>query len=250
MIRVSLLSLSVILATLAVAIAAILIWLWIARRKRDQALRDHGRPLLVMPMVPQSDIPRTPLVRDVVPVRRSPITALAVAEPLAATEYQMVAESPADSLATMTTGETPMGNEAVHSRGHEAVAEMIHGSALRFHRPADPSRPFLPGVLRVSEGPDAGIELRFVRLAGEEPPVVTFGRSEGPPFRHVQLLEPTVSRAHARLAYQEDGWYLTNLSRTNPVLLNRIPLADEQGTRLQDGDRIEMGALAFRYVSR
>ncbi len=246
MIRVSLLSLSVILATLAVATAAILAWLWIARRKRDQALRDHGRPLLVMPMVPSSDIPRTPLVRDVMPARRSPITALAVAEPLAASEYQMVAASPEDALATMTTGETPRGNDAVH----EAVAEMIHGSALRFHRPADHSRPFLPGVLRVSEGPDAGIELRFVRLAESEPPVVTFGRSEGPPFRHVQLLEPTVSRAHARLAYQDDGWYLTNLSRTNPVLLNRLPLTDEQGTRLQDGDRIEMGALAFRYLSR
>lgn len=246
MIRVSLLSLSVILATLAVAIAAILTWLWIARRKRDQALREHGRPLLVMPMVPSSDIPRASLVREAVPARRSPITALAIAEPLPATEYQMVAESPSESLATMTTGETPMGNDA----GSAAVAEMIHGSALRFHRPADHSRPLLPGVLRVTEGPDAGIELRFVRLAGSDPPVITFGRSEGPPFRHVQLLEPTVSRAHARLTYQEDGWYLTNLSRTNPVLLNRVPLTDEQGTRLQDGDRIEMGALAFRYLSR
>jgi FHA domain len=246
MIRVSLLSLSVILATLAVAIAAILMWLWIARRRRDQALREHGRPLLVMPMVPSSDIPLAQHVRDVVPARRSPITALAVAEQLSTGDYQMVAESPGESLATMTTGETVTGGEA----GHESVAEMIQGSALRFHRPADHSRPFLPGVLRVSEGPDAGIELRFVQLAGNEPPVVTFGRSQGPPFRHVQLLEPTVSRAHARLSYQEDGWYLTNLSRTNPVLLNRIPLTDEQGTRLQDGDRIEMGALAFRYLSR
>jgi hypothetical protein len=246
MIRVSLLSLSVILATLAVAIAAILTWLWIARRKRDQALRDHGRPLLVMPMVGSPDIPRAPLMRDVVPARRSPITALAVAEQLSASEYQMVAGSPEESLVTMTTGETPTGNDAVN----EAVAEMIQGSALRFHRPADHARPFLPGVLRVSEGPDTGIELRFVRLTGNEPPVVTFGRSEGPPFRHVQLLEPTVSRAHARLTYQDDGWYLTNLSRTNPVLLNRIPLVDEQGARLQDGDRVEMGALAFRYLSR
>lgn len=246
MIRVSLLSLSVILATLAVATAAILTWLWIARRKRDQALREHGRPLLVMPLAPSPDMVRAPLMRDVMPARRSPVTALAVAESLAPSEYQMVTESPEDSLVTMTTGETPTGNDAVQ----DAVAEMIQGSALRFHRPADHARPFLPGTLRVSEGPDAGIELRFVRLAGSEPPVVTFGRSEGPPFRHVQLLEPTVSRAHARLAYQEDGWYLTNLSRTNPVLLNRVPLTSDEGTRLQDGDRVEMGALAFRYLSR
>lgn len=236
--RVSILSLSVILASLAIASGGILLGVWIARRKRDAALRSHGKPALVMPLTAVSHVPRAPLVRDSVPMRRSPITALAVAERLAPADYHEIADETAAQLVTMTTG-------AVR---HDAVAEMVQGQALRFHRPADRSLPFLRGHLLVLEGPDAGLELRFVRLAGGEQPVISFGRSEGPPFRHVQLLEPTVSRAHARLEFEEDGWSLVNLSRTNPVVVNRAALLDEHPVRLRDGDRIEMGTLAFRYL--
>lgn len=241
MMRVSALSLVVIFASLAVASAAILVWVWIARRKRDAALRAHGKPALIMPVVSAVDVPRAPIVRDIQPVRRSPITALAVAERLSPEEYQVSSGSSEQALVTMTTGETVMSDE---------IAEQIQGHALRFHRPADRSRPYLPGHLLVIEGNDAGVEVHFVRLAPQDEPVITFGRSEGPPFRHVQLLEPTVSRAHARMAFDGDGWSLTNLSRTNPVLVNRIALSDEQPVPLQDGDRIEMGALVFRYLWR
>lgn len=241
MMRVSFLSLVVIFSSLAVASAGMLLWIWLARRKRDAALRAHGKPILVMPTVTGGEIPRVATVRDLQPMRRSPITALAVAERLSPAEYEISTGSSEESLVTMTTGETVMSDE---------VAEIIQGRALRFHRPADRARPFLPGHLLVIEGPDAGVEVRFVRLAQQEEPVITFGRSEGPPFRHVQLLEPTVSRAHARMAFDADGWALTNLSRTNPVVVNRIALGDEQPTPLRDGDRIEMGALVFRYVWR
>ena len=239
--RVSLLSLLVIVASLLSASGAILGWLWIARRRRDAALRSHGRPMLVMPVVTSHDVPRTPLVHDVQPMRRSPITALAVAERLAPGDYELVRDAASDALATMDTGETVRG---------DAVAEMIQGHALRFHRPLDRTFQFLPGVLRVIEGPDAGQEIRFVRLAEAEPCTVTFGRSEGPPYRHIQLLEPTVSRTHARLQYDGDAWQLTNLSRTNPVLVNNTPMVTESTLSLGDGDRIEMGALVFRFVAR
>lgn len=238
--RVSILSLSVILASLAVASAGVLLWLWIARRRRDAALRSHGKPALIMPMAATPHVPRTPLVQDIHPIRRSPITALAVAERLTADQYHLLVDAPEQALVTMTTGEVT----------RDVVSEMIQGRALRFHRPADPSLPFLPGHLQVIEGNDAGLEVRFVRLAGGEPPVITFGRSEGPPFRHVQLLEPTVSRAHARLEFEDDGWSLVNLSRTNPVVVNRVAMADEHPVRLRDGDRVEMGTLAFRYLWR
>lgn len=235
--RVSFLSLFVILASLALASAGIMLWLWIARRKRDAALRAHGKPALVMPMVGTAHVPRTPLVRDSQPMRRSPITALAVAERLSPESYALVESAPEQALVTMTTGEVT----------RDAVAEVVQGQALRFHRPADHAFPSLPGHLQVIEGADAGIEVRFVRHAGDEPPIITFGRSEGPPFRHVQLLLPTVSRAHARMEFEDDGWSLVNLSRTNPVVVNRAALADEAPVRLRDGDRIEMGSLAFRY---
>lgn len=239
--RVSVLSLVVIFSSLAVASAGVLLWTWLARRKRDAALRSHGKPVLVMPIVAAAEVPRAALVRDLQPMRRSPITALAVAERLSPAEYAVSSGSSEEALVTMTTGETVMSDE---------VAEFIQGQALRFHRPADRARPFLPGHLLVIEGPDAGLEVRFVRLANQEEPVITFGRSEGPPFRHVQLLEPTVSRAHARMAFDTEGWALINLSRTNPVVVNRSALSDEQPTPLRDGDRIEMGALVFRYVWR
>ncbi|MEO6443752.1 MAG: FHA domain-containing protein [Gemmatimonadaceae bacterium] len=239
--RVSLLSLSVIVVSLLLASSAILLWVWIVRRRRDEALRSHGKPALIMPTTSSPDVPRAPLVRDAQPQRRSPITALAVAERLTPADYEVAAGSPVDSLATMTTGETVVG---------DAVSEVIQGHSLRFHRPSDRSLHFLPGMLQVIEGADAGLELRFVRLSATEEPVVTFGRSEGPPYRHVQLLEPTVSRMHARLVFEDEAWHLTSLSRTNPVLVNRTALVNEEAMRLGDGDRIEMGALAFRYHSR
>lgn len=240
--RVSFLSLSVILASLALACGGIVVWLWLARRKRDIELREHAKPMLIMPTLPPTEEPRLPpVIREVTPMRSSPITALAVAQRLTPDEYHVVTDSPEDALVTMTTGETVMTG---------AVAEMIQGQALRFHRHADASRPLLPGHLQVIEGPDAGLDVRFVRMAGGEPPVVSFGRSEGPPFRHVQLLEPTVSRSHARMSFESDGWTLTNLSRTNPVLVNRVALTDEEPVPLRDGDRIEMGTLVFRFHQR
>ncbi|MCC6928810.1 MAG: FHA domain-containing protein [Gemmatimonadaceae bacterium] len=238
MMRVSFLSLSVILSSLGLACALIVVGVWFARRKRDTELREHAKPLLIMPTLPPTEEPRLPPpVRDVQPMRTSPVTALAVAQRLTPEDYHVVSDSPEQALVTMTTGETVLTG---------AIAEMIQGTALRFHRPADASRALLPGHLQVVDGSDAGLDVRFVRLNGE-PPVISFGRSEGPPFRHVQLLDPTVSRTHARMEFDVDGWSLTNLSRTNPVLVNGSALTDEVPVRLQDGDRIEMGALTFRY---
>jgi predicted component of type VI protein secretion system len=80
---------------------------------------------------------------------------------------------------------------------------------------------------------------------------VTFGRREGPAYRHIQLLEPTVSRTHARMTRDGDRWRLTNLSRTNPVIVNGMPLDGVSNSQvLQDSDVVEMGALVFRYYDR
>lgn len=241
--RVSFLSLAVIIGSLVLATAAVVLSLWLVRRRRDAQLREHGKPVLVMPLGSAPDVPRSPLVRQVQPSlpRRSPITALAVAERLAPDDYQVVAGTGGDDVATMTTGDAVRRTE---------VAEMIQGRSLRFHRAVDRSLEHLPGRLVVAEGADAGLELRFVHLPDAAESVVTFGRSEGPPYRHVQLLEPTVSRTHARLAFDAGDWLLTNLSRTNPVSINGVALGDEEAHLLYDGDRIEMGTLAFRYHQR
>lgn len=108
----------------------------------------------------------------------------------------------------------------------------------------------LPGRLEVLGEEGERGEVRFVRVPGEEPEV-TFGRSEGPPHRHVQLRAPTVSRMHARLRFEDGRWSVSNLSRTNPVVINGGDMADDEAERpLEDGDRIEMGEVAFVFHSR
>lgn len=144
-----------------------------------------------------------------------------------------------DDPLTATTGKHETGS---------APAEVVHGHSIRFHRPPDGTLEFLRGSLRVIGGPDAGHEIRMVRPDDGSAGVVTFGRREGPPYTHVQLLEPTVSRSHARLQQEGERWRLVNLSRTNPVVLNGQPLDGvEASALLNDQDLLEMGALVFRY---
>lgn len=147
----------------------------------------------------------------------------------------------------------------------DEMGEAVDGASIRFWRPADGTLQFLPGRLEVVAGRDAGQEVRFVRTGGPDGTCITFGRAEGPPYRHVQLREPTVSRAHARMTLDQASanagtststssrWRLENLSSTNPVVVNGRSL-DAKGALssviLSDGDRIEMGEVAFVFRER
>jgi hypothetical protein len=133
-----------------------------------------------------------------------------------------------------------------------ADAAFANGETLRFALPDEGTLRFLPGRLEVVAGPDAGREIRFVAPPGAGDAVeITFGRNEGPAYRHVQLLARTVSRQHAVMAMTDGHWSLQNLSATNPVLLNGRALApDELAPLLVDGDRIEMGEVVFTFHSR
>ena len=133
-----------------------------------------------------------------------------------------------------------------------AESALVNGETLRFAVADEGTLRFLPGRLEVSAGPDTGREVRFVAPpGGGEPIEVTFGRTEGPAYRHVQLLARTVSRRHASMTLSDGHWSLQNLSATNPVVLNGRPLAaDEVAPLLVDGDRIEMGEVVFTFHSR
>jgi pSer/pThr/pTyr-binding forkhead associated (FHA) protein len=146
--------------------------------------------------------------------------------------------------------------------------QAFDGASVRFWRPADGTLQFLPGRLEIAAGRDAGQEIRFVRTGGPDGTVISFGRAEGAPYRHVQLREPTVSRSHARMALEQPGangdsrgstagaprWRLENLSKTNPVVVNGRALDARGGPGgsviLSDGDRIEMGEVAFVFHAR
>ena len=122
---------------------------------------------------------------------------------------------------------------------------------LRLERPQDGTLQFLPGRLEVVEGGEEGQEIKFVRTPGPDGTTITFGRAEGAQYRHVQLHVPTVSRMHAKLFLDGQSWSLINLSATNPVVVNGLPLAGEgSSVILREGDRIEMGEVVFRFRAK
>jgi hypothetical protein len=258
--RVSAEILMVIAIVLATASFAIVGALWMARKRRDADMREHGTPLLVMPpmssgfggdRLPRGNEVSPPRGNEVFPSRAaeaSPPRRSPVFHPMSD-----VSEPPREVFVAQSVHAAATVSDPLTATTHRFVSgspapEVVHGHSLRFHRPVDGTLEFLPGYLEVIGGPDAGHELRFVRPSDGSDAVVTFGRRDGPPYTHVQLLEPTVSRSHARLGQDADRWRLVNLSRTNPVVVNRGPLDGVEASQLlADGDVIEMGALVFRF---
>jgi hypothetical protein len=123
-----------------------------------------------------------------------------------------------------------------------AGTETVH-----FRRPSDQAVQLLPGRLQVLSGLTMPREIRFVRIPGERPQLI-LGREPGSSPPHVALPSSTVSRQHARLDFSGGRWGLTNLSHTNPVVLNDETLSSADGERaLTDGDRIELGDVVLRF---
>jgi FOG: FHA domain len=118
---------------------------------------------------------------------------------------------------------------------------------VHFRRPSDQAVQILPGRLEVLSGLTMPREIRFVRIPGERPQLI-LGREPGSSPPHVALPSSTVSRQHARLDFSGGRWGLTNLSRTNPVVINDETLSSADGERaLADGDRIELGDVVLRF---
>lgn len=118
---------------------------------------------------------------------------------------------------------------------------------VRFVRPTDEVVQLLPGHLEVISGESRHQEIRFVRVAGQQPHLI-LGRNPGRSPQHVALNSSTVSREHARLAYSGGKWAVANLSKTNPVVVNDQELTNLDGERqLADGDRIELGEVVLRF---
>ena len=261
--RVSLVYIGIIVAILALILGVTLVAFRVVRWRRDLALRRHGAPMLVMPLTPP-DLPVAPrpaLPREEWPSRASPrsmpritstspssvrrVTPASAMEPIDPEPDVVVV--PDDDHVTVSTG--PF--RPAEARPGSPSAHLVEGAQLRFFRAEEGTLEFLPGRLEVVGGEDIGQEIHFARPVGEEDVTVTFGRSEGPPLRHVQLLDPTVSRQHARMTFAGQRWHLFNTSTTNAVLLNGAALPDHgNGITLQDGDRLEMGAVVFVYHAR
>ena len=102
-------------------------------------------------------------------------------------------------------------------------------------------QPILPGsaqfaVLVVNRGPNEGTAFTLT------PPVVKIGRG---PDQEVFLDDITVSRKHAELRAQPDGWHLVDLGSLNGTYVNRSPV---QEVDLASGDEIQIGKYRFRFM--
>lgn len=220
-------------------ISALVVLLWRLRRRRRRN-KLHGPIALLGPLVAPTSRPiaRPTLTRGMQAVRSRYATP--PTDPFQQTFSQPMyapAPPPPEEVAT-----PPAGMSRVNGNGDGEVA--AHAP-----RPAERTLQFLPGRFEVlTGGKGLGSEIRFVRTGGPDGSSITIGRSEGPPYRHIQLDVPTVSRRHAHMRWDGMRWSLTNLSTTNPVAINGVALPGE-GTAIDlvDGDRVEMGEVTLRF---
>jgi serine/threonine protein kinase len=56
-----------------------------------------------------------------------------------------------------------------------------------------------------------------------------------------------VSRQHARMVRQDDGWFIEDLSSTNGTFVNDQPVPPSRATRLKDGDKVRCGQLLLIF---
>jgi pSer/pThr/pTyr-binding forkhead associated (FHA) protein len=120
---------------------------------------------------------------------------------------------------------------------------------VQFVRPTDEAVQLLPARLEVVSGMTPQQVIRFVRIPGK-PAEMILGRDTASSPQQVTLTSSTVSRRHARVTYDKGRWLVSNLSRTNPVVVNDHALAEFEGPRpLLDGDRIELGDVVLRFCT-
>lgn len=69
-------------------------------------------------------------------------------------------------------------------------------------------------------------------------PIVRIGRASD---NDVVISDPTVSRFHAQLRWRQGGYHATNLSHSQPLILNDAPV--ERSVLLKPGDVIKLGRI-------
>jgi hypothetical protein len=213
--------------------------------------RAPPSPAESMPAVPPPSPPapaRAPRGERVAPVDPPPPSKRVIRE--FSTGAPKSARAPVAPTPAVPTPAVPPAADAPVISAAGVPGTMVEGHGLRFSVPAEGTLQFLPGRFEIVSGLDTGREIRFVQVPGPNGMEVTFGRSEGELYRHIQLRDKTVSRQHARMQLRDGTWRLVNQSSTNPVIWNGTELASGKEQSLADGDRIEMGEVVFTFRSR
>lgn len=216
---------------------------WWAERRRGPA---RPIPPLIYPLVPPGhrDIEIIPMMNRAAP---SPASARPTLEP----RFARAPSSPAPAAPIIADRAIePVIHVERPALENGNGGEYATSETIRFRRPSDEPVQILPGRLEVVAGEPRHREIRFVRVPGE-PAQLIVGREPGRSPQHVTLQSSTVSRLHARFAFNNGRWAVANLSQTNPVVVNDEHLTDSAGERpLTDGDKIELGEVVLRYRSQ
>ena len=227
----------VVVAVLIVAVAAggaVPLAVWWADRRRGPA---RPVPPLIYPLVPPGhrDVEIVPMI-----ARAAKPSSNGHTRPAPAAARSITADRAIEPVVHFERPAFENGNGG----------ELVTSETVRFRRPSDEPVQILPGRLEVVSGEPRHREIRFVRVPGE-PAQLIVGREPGRSPQHVTLQSSTVSRLHARFAFNNGRWAIANLSQTNPVVVNDEHLLDSAGERpLADGDKIELGEVVLRYRSQ
>jgi len=243
---------------IAAAAALLLFVVWLTRRRRVELYRDDLPPLI---FAVHDRVSAPPGMRPAAFGNRAGYRAQEerpepASPPYAPPAWPMgppSASQPSASPSGVQSGGTggTSGGDGNGNGQHPSAGD----TTTRVPRYQGPiTTAFLPGRLEVqaagSTGPRPGEEIRFpTRRQGDG--VVILGRDDGPSGATVKVPAESVSRRHARLQFENGRWKITNLSRTNPTLVNGEELMVTEGARwLYDGDIIEMGEMVFRFHDR
>jgi len=249
-------NLSTLTIVLIAAAAVLLIFVaWLTRRRRVELYRDDLPPLI---FAVHDRVSAPPGMRPAAFGNRAAYRAQEERpEPVSPPYYPPAwpmgpppaSPSPASPSGVQSGGTGSTSGGDGNGNGQRPSASDTTTRVPRYQGPVTTA--FLPGRLEVqaagSTGPRPGEEIRFpARRQGDG--VVILGRDDGPSGATVKVPAESVSRRHARLQFENGRWKITNLSRTNPTLVNGEELMVTEGARwLYDGDIIEMGEMVFRF---
>jgi pSer/pThr/pTyr-binding forkhead associated (FHA) protein len=116
------------------------------------------------------------------------------------------------------------------------------GSEAEAPRAVEANSPALPtsaggsgnGRIIITNGPQEG---ETITLWQNE---ITIGRATSNHTWEIGLLDPSVSRPHAKLVRVEERWLLQDLGSSNGTMVNNTPVT-EKGRLLSDGDVVAFG---------
>ena len=82
-------------------------------------------------------------------------------------------------------------------------------------------------------------------LATLEQPIYTIGKKRGE--TDLVLNDQSISRLHARIIKETDGYYLEDMNSTNGTFKNGLQLQPYERRKLEEGDEITLGKITVIY---